>query len=192
MVKKEDGGLKVSFEFSEWTVQQASSHDLRVAFKNRLQSDSDDRRIPMTIFFTEFSDYLETVVLCKEQLVLVADFNIHVDIPYDSYCTKFLDLLESFSLQQHVVGPTHIYGHTLELVIIRQSDQIVRSTLQVDRYFSDHASVLCQLYFITRSLSTRTLPFRKLKSTDVDSLNDDLAKIHQMMLTTLLFPIVKP
>lgn len=90
-----------------------------------------------------------------------------------------------------MVGPTHIYGHTLELVIIRQSDQIVRSTPQLDRYFSDHASVLCQLHFIMHSLSTRTLPFRKLKSIDVDSLNDDLAKIHQMILTTLLFPILK-
>lgn len=113
----------MSFEFSEWTVQQASSHDLRVVIIYRLQSDSDDRRIPMTIFSTEFS---ETVVLFKEQLVLVAEFNIQMDVPYDSYCTKFLDLLESFSLQQHVVGPTHIYGHTLELVIIRQSAQIVQ------------------------------------------------------------------
>lgn len=83
-VKKEDGGLKVSFEFSEWTVQQASSHDRRVVIIYRLQSDSGDRRIPMNIFFTEFSDYLETVVLFKEHLVLVAAFNIHVDVPYDS------------------------------------------------------------------------------------------------------------
>ena len=83
-VKKEDGGLKMSFEFSEWTVQQTSSHDLQLVIIYRLQSDSDDRRIPMNIFFTEFSDYLETVVLRKEQLVLVAAFNIHVDVPYDS------------------------------------------------------------------------------------------------------------
>ena len=48
----------MSFEFSEWTVQQASSHDLQVVIIYRLQSDSDDRRIPMNIFFTEFSDYL--------------------------------------------------------------------------------------------------------------------------------------
>ena len=52
-----------------------------------------DRRIPMTTFFTEFSDYLETIVLCKEQLVVVGDFNIHVDVPDDSDSTKFLDLL---------------------------------------------------------------------------------------------------
>ena len=171
-----DGGSRVSFEFSEWTVQQASSHDLRVVIIYRPQSDSDDRRIPMSSFFTEFSDYLKTVVLCKEQLVVVGDFNIHVDVPNNSDSTKFLDILESFSLQQHVVGPTHIHGHTLDLVITRQSDQIVRSTPRVDRYFSDHASVFCNLHSIKPSFSTRTLSFRKLKSVDVYSLNDDLAK----------------
>ena len=148
----------------------------------------------MTSFFTEFSDYLETIVLCKEQLVVVGDFNIHVDVPNDSDSTKFLDLLESFSLQQHVVGPTHIHGHTLDLVITRQSDQILRSTPQVDSDFSDHASLFCHLHSIKPSFSTRTLLFRKFKSLDVDSLNDDLtyAKIHQMILKSLLFPIIKP
>lgn len=63
----------------------------------------------MTTIFTEFSDYLETVVLCKEQLAVVSDFNIHVDVSDDSDSTKFLNLLESSSLQQHVVGPNHIH-----------------------------------------------------------------------------------
>ncbi|KAL9957977.1 hypothetical protein ACROYT_G034937 [Oculina patagonica] len=130
----------------------------------------------MTTFFTEFSDYLETIVLCKEQLVVVGDFNIHVDVPDDSDSTKFLDLLESFSLQQHVMGSTHIHGHTLDLVITRQSDQILRSTPRIDRYFSDHASVLCHLHSIKPSFSARSLSFRKLKSVNVETLNDDLAK----------------
>ena len=71
----------------------------------------------MTTFFNDFSDYLETVFLCKEQLVIVGDFNIHVDVLSNGDSTKFRDLLESFSLQQHVVGPTHIHGHTLDLII---------------------------------------------------------------------------
>ncbi|RMX43333.1 hypothetical protein pdam_00021507 [Pocillopora damicornis] len=35
-------------------------------------------------------------------LVIVGDFNIHVDVLSNSDSTKFRDLLESFSLQQHV------------------------------------------------------------------------------------------
>lgn len=65
-VKKVDAGEKVSFEVSEWTVQLASSYDLRVVIMYRPQSDADDRRIPTSTFFAEFCDDLETVVLCSE------------------------------------------------------------------------------------------------------------------------------
>ena len=53
------------------------------------QSDSDDHRIPMNTFFIDFSDYLETVILWKEQLVIVDDFNIHVGVLSNSDSTKF-------------------------------------------------------------------------------------------------------
>ena len=89
---------------------------------------------------------------------------------------KDLDLLESFSPQQHVTGSTHIHGHTLDLVITRQSDQIVISTPRIDRYFFYHASVLCHLHSIKPSFSTRILSFRKLKSVNIKTLNDDLAE----------------
>ena len=75
-----------------------------------------------------------------------------------------------------MTGSTHIHGHTLDLVITRQSDQVVRSTPRIDRNFSDHASVLCRLHSIKPSFSTRILSFRKLKSVNVKTLNDDLAK----------------
>lgn len=130
-VKKVDAGAKVSFKFSECTVQSVS-HDFRVVILYRPQADSAERKIPMSTFFSELSDYLETVVLCREQLLIAGDFNIHVDVPEDSDSIKLVDLLESFSFPQHVVGPTHILSHTLDLVLTRQSDQIIQSTPVVD------------------------------------------------------------
>ena len=130
----------------------------------------------MTTFFNDFTDYLQTVILCKEQLVIVGDFNIHVNVLSNKDSTKFLDLLEYFFLQQHVLGPIHIHGHTLDLIITRQSDEIVRSTPRIDCYFSDHALVLRHLHIIKPSFATRTLPYRKIKSVNADSLNGDLAK----------------
>ena len=117
-VKKDDGGEKVSFEFSEWTVRMASSHDLRVVIIYRPQTDSDNHLIPTRILGTTYM-YLETIVLCEEQLVVIGDFNIHVVLSNDSNLVKLLDLLESFSLQQHVIGPTQVCGHTLDLIIAR-------------------------------------------------------------------------
>ena len=57
----------------------------------------------------------------------------------NSDALNFLDVLESLGLQQRVNDPTHIHGHTLDLIITRIADNIIREKPHVDRYFSDHA-----------------------------------------------------
>ena len=52
-------------------------------------------------------------------MLVLGDFNIHVDVPNDIDAVKFLDLLESLGLKQHVTEATHIFGRTLHLVITR-------------------------------------------------------------------------
>jgi len=95
------------------------------------------------VYFTEFSEYLESAVLSKENLLISGDLNIHVDNIHNSDAKKFSDLLESFGLKQHVTGPTHKDGHTLDLIVTRCSDRILSAPPKVDCYLSDHASVCC-------------------------------------------------
>ena len=60
-------------------------------------------------------------------------------------------------LQQHVKRPTHIHGHTLDLLITCQSDVIIAKEPEIERYFSDHAVVLCDLRKLCLPLKSRTL-----------------------------------
>ena len=83
---------------------------------------SEEHRVSTSVFLTEFTEYLETLLLCKEQLLITGDFNIHVDDPHDSDGQKFLELLEGLGLEQHVDQPTHRDGHTLHLTITRLSE----------------------------------------------------------------------
>ena len=103
---------------------------------------SDKHKVPTTVFFREFSDYLESVLLTKEQILFAGDFNIHVDDPRDPDAIKFAGLLESFGLQQHVKGSTHKEGHTLDLIISRCSETVLAAPPIVDRFISDHVSLL--------------------------------------------------
>lgn len=66
-----------------------------------------------TVSLREFSDYLESIVLSSELLLIPGDFNIHVDVPTDEDGIRFRDLLDSKGLLQHVKRPTYIHGHTL-------------------------------------------------------------------------------
>ena len=45
-------------------------------------------------------------------MLVLGDFNIHVDVPNDIDAVKFLDLRESLGLEQYVTKPTHIFSRT--------------------------------------------------------------------------------
>ncbi|XP_068731185.1 uncharacterized protein [Montipora capricornis] len=110
------------------------------------------------------------------KLQLPGDLNSYVDDKVNSDALNFLDVLESLGLQQHVNDPTHIHGHTLDLVITRVADNIIREKPHVDRYFSDHASVLCKLVSYKPRLSHKKVNYRKIKSVDVSALVNELAE----------------
>ena len=74
----------------------------------------------VNMFFDEFPNFLENTLQFQDELYIFGNFNIHLDKP--SVNTRsFLDILDTFSLHQHVTFPTHIYGHWLDLFITRSN-----------------------------------------------------------------------
>ncbi len=49
-------------------------------------------------------------------MIIVDDFNVHVDDDACNADSEFFNIMESFNFIQHVSGPTHSKGHTLDLV----------------------------------------------------------------------------
>lgn len=82
-------------------------------------------------------------------IIVAGDFNIRADPEIRSYTDEFLWLLPNYELVQHVRGPTHEAGHTLDLVITRN---VEISRLDVrDERISDHYTV----YFNMRPKGTK-------------------------------------
>ncbi len=89
-----------------------------------------------TDFIKEFGDCLSELVLAADKVLIVGDFNIHVDNKKDALRSAFIDILNSIGVRQHVSrGPTHCRNHTLDLIrshgidangveILQQSDDI--------------------------------------------------------------------
>ena len=53
--------------------------------------------------------------------VVLGDFNFHINVPGDSKASKFISLLDSLNLFQHVQDRTHCDGNTLDLIITRNN-----------------------------------------------------------------------
>lgn len=76
---------------------------------------------PNSSFLAEFSDFLSSIMRLSK-LLLVGDFNIHVDDESDLFARGFTSIMDSFHFIQHVSGPTHNKGHTLDLVFFFGSE----------------------------------------------------------------------
>ena len=127
-----------------------------------------------------------------EHLVITGDFNLHLDCTTNNDTMRFMELLDSFSLQQHVNVPTHVHGHTLDLIITRQSDEIVKTQPWTDCLFSDHLPVFCELQISRPSLVRSKISSRKIKSINMADLRNDISrselctKYHAMCMNELV------
>ena len=82
--------------------------------------------------------------MTTEPLQITGDFNTYVNMQLDNDSSRFLDLLSSMDLQQHVVLPTHISGNTLDLLITRTLDSNIIKEFNRISFFP--ITVLC--YFL--------------------------------------------
>ena len=161
-VSKVDAGEKTSFEFSEWSLN-TNSFRARLSIIYRPPY-SNLHPVSLKTFFDDFASYMESIIVTPEPLIITGDFNIHMLIIRTilMHACEFLDLLVSLCLKQHVIGPTHEGGHTLDLVITRQYDQVIKSAPMIDRFISDHARVLCQLDSVKPCTAVKEISYKQL------------------------------
>ncbi|KAK2184214.1 hypothetical protein NP493_276g00002 [Ridgeia piscesae] len=93
-------------------------------------------------FLVEFTCFIEHHALVITRFAIVGDFNINWDVPSDNYVKRFADLLESLNIIQHVHAPTHIDGHTIDLILTPSGNQGITST-KTTLLLSDHLWVEC-------------------------------------------------
>jgi len=160
-------GEKTSFEFAEYIVI-AGNNKVKVAIIYRTPY-SEKHPVAVATFLGEFAEYLESIVLSSERLLIIGDMNIHVDVPDDADAIKFLDLLECMGLTQHVIRPTHPCGHTLlHEIITRDLDSLVQTSPISDSFLSDHCTVLSELTLRMPATTVKEVCYRETKATDID------------------------
>ena len=106
---------------------------------------SEDHPINAGVFFHEFAEYVESIVMSSDKLLITGDFNFHMDVPMDPNGIHFRDFLDAMGLAQHVKEPTHIHSQTLDLIITHQCDDFVAEEPLSERFISDHAAMICSL-----------------------------------------------
>ena len=82
--------------------------------------------------------------------------------------------MESNGLVQHVSEPTHQKGHTLDVLITRQDEDLISDVKVVDPGLSDHYLVTCTIDFPKAPPVTKKVTYRKIRSIDIGKFQDDI------------------
>ncbi|XP_072043250.1 uncharacterized protein [Amphiura filiformis] len=92
-------------------------------------------------FMEEFEDFLQEVSLLTGKLIMLGNFNFHINEPHRSEVVRFQAIVSSFGLNQHVTQATHISGNTLDLLRTPEKEDLVRLCDAGTAYGSDHYMV---------------------------------------------------
>ena len=143
-----------------------------------------NNRLKKSLFVEELSDCIEHAATLSGKLILIGDFNVHWDCEEDSERMKLATLLNDYDLVQHVKGLTHERGHTLDLVITRQEDDLVASC-DIGAFISDHNSLHVTLNCSKTHPPRKTITYRSVSSVNVSLVGNDISSLLSHFLNNL-------
>ena len=97
--------------------------------------------ITTTMFLDEIMELLMTLIPKYNNILLLGDFNMHIEDISNADNIIFNDTMEVLGLIQHVKSSTHRQGNTLDLIFSEANGQLQMSNCQVNSYISDHAII---------------------------------------------------
>ncbi|XDV31632.1 hypothetical protein PO909_002599 [Leuciscus waleckii] len=123
---------------------------------------------PNPSFLADLSDFLTQLSAISPSVLLLGDFNVHIDTNCKS-AIEFLEMLHCFNFTQHVNFPTHSQGHILDLVCSTGLTISHLSSLNLN--ISDHLVITMNIDLpITTTKNKRSISFRNLKSISTPAL----------------------
>ena len=134
-----------------------------------------------SVFFQEWSSFIEHVAVECADSIIVVDVKFHLDSDTNTDAHRFKDSLSTCGLKQHVNEPTHIKGHTLDVVITNEDSNDITQKLDVtDPVLCDRSGNISgdhyAISFSARLLKPRTnraiVKFRKLRAFDTTTFKE--------------------
>ncbi len=90
---------------------------------------SNIHKYTMSTFFTEFENLLTHYILTKGKLLIMGDFNFHMNKAEKPNVNRMIEILDKFDLVQYVTTHTHRHDNTLDLIITKRDTKSLNHTI---------------------------------------------------------------
>ena len=167
-VKREDARITAEMELAKWRVT-SMNYFLNIFGVYR----PPDGSIPQ--FLDIFTELLMDIVASNTNLVILGDFNIHVNDVNDPSASIFLDTMIALGLNQHIKGPSHKSGNCLYLIFTEELSRTKTIKCSQSLFVSNHNSIQCILNISKEDCTHKEVTYRKLSEIDLAQLINDMS-----------------
>ena len=161
-VKILDNGMVKTFEFVVWQINLKEEKPVYLLGIYH-PSPSELHKYTITAFTDEFLEKYVEIGVKYNSMLVVGDFNIHVEDVINGDAEQFIDRCKAIGLDQHVNFATHHHGHTLDLVLTELSSAIQVSNIKPGEYISDHCLVDLIINYEKDILEINNIEFKNWK-----------------------------
>ena len=128
-------------------------------------------------FVEEFTEFLTDTILRYENFIILGDFNLHWENNSNTAVCALQDILRTLDCKQFVNSPTHVKGHTLDLIIAKADFQArvdgVRISDPIDS-ISDHSLISFRVNVRIGKHEPRKRRARKIARMDITAFSNTL------------------
>ena len=129
-----------------------------------------------TRFLDQVSQLVQYLFINHKNLVLLGDFNVHVNRLDNQDTQEYIDTMEALGLVQHIDQPTHQLGNTLDLIYMESLEPMLVNHAFTSNFISDHCLVRIELEIRKHQVRVESSKTRNYKnfspSTFETSFND--------------------
>ena len=134
-----------TFQFAKWQLTLNHTSITIIAIYHP-PPPSTQTRVTNGDFLDEFTDCkaAESVSACNN-VILVGDFNLHINDPNDDDVCNFIETTQAHSLHKNISFPIHVSGNTLDLIFSEANNKVKVGECSWADYISDHCLITCSL-----------------------------------------------
>ena len=120
-------------------------------------------------FLDQVSELVQNLFTNHKNLVLLGDFNIHVNRLDNQDTQAYIDTMEALGLVQHIDQPTHQLGNTLDLIYTESLEPILVSYAFTSNFILDHCLVGIDLQMKKQQVRIESSKTRNYKNFSTSS-----------------------
>ena len=164
---KISSGNNETFEQAIWKLQ-TSNQTLHFCASYRPPDTSE------MLFIDDFIEFMVHVIAEYSNLIVVGDFNIHINKDNNPNASIFMDIMVALGLKQHTKGSMHRSSNCLDLVFTEELSRLKVINCVVGAFVLDHAAVDVILDIRKDDLARNKVSYHKLNDIDIDKFTKDL------------------